>query len=70
MPIAEAARQSFPAYDLDEAAAQAVRVGRGLPVQLTGITAMFDPAGELLALYEPREGGARPVAVLVGPPQP
>ena len=67
VPIAEAARRSFPAYDLDEDAAQAVRVGRTLPVQLTGMTAMFDPAGELLALYEPREEGARPVAVLTGP---
>jgi len=27
---------------------------------------VFAPDGEFLALYEPRDGGARPVAVFVG----
>jgi tRNA pseudouridine55 synthase len=65
VPIAAAARQAFPAYELDEASASAVRVGRSLSMQLDGLTAMFDPAGDFLALYEPRGTSARPVAVFV-----
>ena len=29
------------------------------------LTALFDPSGEFLALYEPRDGVARAVAVFV-----
>ncbi len=65
MPIAEAARRAFPARELDEAHAADVRVGRPLDLAVDGVTAVFDPAGEFLALYEPRNGAAKPVAVFV-----
>lgn len=65
LPIAEAARAAFPARDLDDASAAAVRVGRSLDVHLDGLTALFAPDGRFLALYEPRENAARPVAVFV-----
>ncbi|GAB3197282.1 tRNA pseudouridine(55) synthase TruB [Nocardioides hungaricus] len=63
LPIADAARAAFPAYDLDEAGAADVRVGRALDLELAGLTAVFAPDGEFLALYEPRDGRARAVAV-------
>jgi tRNA pseudouridine55 synthase len=66
VPIADAARASFPAVDLSEAQARDVRVGRALDLDLPGLTAVFDPAGDFLALYEPRGAQARPVAVFVG----
>jgi len=65
LPIADAARAAFPARNLDDAAATAVRVGRSLDVHLEGLTALFAPDGEFLALYEPRDGAARAVAVFV-----
>ncbi len=65
VPIAEAARASFPSRDLDEAQAADVRVGRALSVDLDVLTAVFAPDGEFLALYEPRDGVARAVAVFV-----
>ncbi|MFC4786667.1 tRNA pseudouridine(55) synthase TruB [Nocardioides sp. MAHUQ-72] len=65
MPIAEAARRAFPGRDLDRAHADDVRVGRALDLELDGLTAVFDPDGEFLALYEPRAGVARAVAVFV-----
>jgi len=67
VPIAAAAREAFPAYELDEASAADVRVGRTLAVDLEGLTAMFGPDGDFLALYEQRESGARPVAVFAEP---
>ena len=44
-----------------------MRVGRALDVVLpdTGPVAVFDPAGEFLALYERRGERAAPVAVFV-----
>ena len=70
LPIAEAARRAFPAVDLDDDAARAVRTGRPLPLALTELTALFAPNGEFLALYDSTPGGgesrARPVAVFVG----
>ncbi len=65
LPIAAAARAAFPSLDLDDAAAADVRVGRGLDLALSGLTAVFAPDGGFLALYEPREGRARAVAVFV-----
>jgi tRNA pseudouridine55 synthase len=65
LPIADAARAAFTARDLDEGSAASVRVGRALDVHLDGLTAVFAPDGEFLALYEPRDGGARAVAVFV-----
>jgi tRNA pseudouridine55 synthase len=68
VPIAEAARATFPCVELDETQAANVRVGRpiALPLPGTGEHALFDPDGEFLALYEPSATGARPVAVFVG----
>ncbi len=65
MPIAEAARAAFPAFELDEPQAVDVRVGRALDVPIDALTAVFAPDGGFLALYEPRDGTAKPVAVFV-----
>ena len=64
-PVAEAARATFPARELDGEQAAHVRVGRALDVTLEETTALFAPDGEFLALYEPRDGDARAVAVFV-----
>jgi tRNA pseudouridine55 synthase len=68
VPIADAARSAFPAYDLDEAGATDVRHGRKLTLALPdpGPVAMFAPDGEFLALYEQRGDTARAVAVFTG----
>jgi tRNA pseudouridine55 synthase len=65
LPIADAARAGFAARNLDEAQAADVRVGRPLAIAVDGLTALFAPDGEFLALYEPRGEVARPVAVFV-----
>ena len=65
LPITEAARAAFPAFDLDAEQADDVRVGRRLDLALDTLTAVFAPDGEFLALYEPRDGQARAVAVFV-----
>ncbi|TIC81109.1 tRNA pseudouridine(55) synthase TruB [Nocardioides sp. GY 10127] len=67
LPIAEAARAAFPGRDLDEDSAASVRVGRRLPLELGGLTAVFAPDGQFLALYEPsgEPGTARAAAVFV-----
>ncbi|MCW2798107.1 tRNA pseudouridine(55) synthase TruB [Nocardioides sp.] len=65
VPIADAARATFPGRDLDETQAADVRVGRALDVDLDALTAVFAPDGEFLALYEPRDGVARATAVFV-----
>jgi tRNA pseudouridine55 synthase len=64
-PIADAARAAFAARDLDDTQAADVRVGRRLDLDLDATTALFAPDGEFLALYEPRDGSARAVAVFV-----
>jgi tRNA pseudouridine55 synthase len=68
LSLDDVARASFDSYDLPEREANDVRFGRAL----TGINlgapravAMFDPAGQFLALYEQRGGVAKPVAVFV-----
>lgn len=67
MSMADAARLSFPVVDLTEDEARDVGYGRPLARPVPGSpTGMLSPAGELLALYEPAVGGARPLAVLVG----
>jgi tRNA pseudouridine55 synthase len=65
VPIAEAARASFPGVDLDDAQAADVRFGRALDLDLDGLTAVFAPDGTFLALYEPKAGTARAAAVFV-----
>ena len=65
VPIAQAARTSFPGVELDDVQATDVRFGRALDLPLDGLTAVFAPDGEFLALYEPRDGTARAAAVFV-----
>lgn len=65
-PLAVAARASFPALDLDGEQAQAVRYGRPLPLAIDGLTGVFAPDGEFLALYQPHGSTAKPAAVFVG----
>ena len=67
VPIAEAARASFPVAELDEEQAAHVRFGRALGLALPGDGphAVFAPDGQFLALYERRGQQARPVAVFV-----
>ena len=66
LPIADAARAAFRSVDLDEDRARDVRHGRPLGLAIPSLTAVFAPDGEFLALYEPRGGQARAVAVFVG----
>jgi len=66
LPIAAAAREAFPSVELDDDASRRVRFGRPLDLELSAPTAVFSPDGEFLALYEHRDGMARPVAVFVG----
>ena len=67
LPLAEAARTAFTTYDLSEEQAQDVRFGRKLKVTVDGLTAVFAPDGEFLALYEPvGPETAKATAVFVG----
>ena len=67
VPIAEAARASFPSVDLTDQQAGHVRVGRRLDLDMgPGEHAVFAPDGEFLALYAADGDTARPVAVFVG----
>ncbi len=65
VPIGDAARAAFAAVDLTDEQAADVRVGRPLDLDLGSLSAVFAPDGEFMALYEPREGRARAVAVFV-----
>lgn len=68
LPIADAARRTFPAVELTDAQAADVRVGRRLDLTLPPEVphAVFAPGGEFLALYEAATGDqARAVAVFV-----
>ena len=70
MSIDDAARMAFPVVDLDAAQATEVRFGRaltGLDLAGDGPSALFDPAGHFLALYEQRGADARAVAVFADP---
>lgn len=66
MPMADAARLSFPVVAVT--AEEATDIGFGRPIAravLQRPTGMIGPDGRLLALYEPASSGARPLAVLV-----
>lgn len=67
-PIAEVARRCFPGLDLTPDQAIDVRFGRRLVDTTLSAerTAVFDPAGDFLALYRPEGADAVPVAVFVG----
>ncbi len=65
MPMAEAARRSFPCVTVDSRRAADVGFGRRLDVSVpAGVTGIISPEGALLALYRPDGEGSRPVAVL------
>ncbi|MDN5743829.1 MAG: tRNA pseudouridine(55) synthase TruB [Nocardioidaceae bacterium] len=66
LPIGDAARCSFACLDLDAEQAHHVRFGRPLPLPINGLTAVFAPDGEFLALYRRDGTTARPAAVFVG----
>jgi tRNA pseudouridine55 synthase len=70
IPMAEAARLSFPTYVATDEQASWVRNGRPLPGtdlhapgEAPGPVAVLSPAGDLLGLYEQRGTDARAVAV-------
>jgi tRNA pseudouridine55 synthase len=66
LPIAEAAREAFPARDVD--AADAVVVSHGGPLPATGTegpVAVFGPDGTFLALLEDRGETTKALAVFV-----
>jgi len=66
VPLAEAARRSFPSHELSSDEATWVRHGRALPdVRLPAddVIALYDPSGEFLALYRQDGSTARPVVV-------
>jgi len=67
IPIAEAARSSFPSVDLSDGHAIDVQHGRKIELALPGDGphAVFSPDGEFLALYEQDGDVARAVAVFV-----
>jgi tRNA pseudouridine55 synthase len=66
LPPAAAVRD-LPALTVDAATAARVRHGAVLDQAVTGPTAVFDEQGELLAVYEPHRGQAKPAVVLAGP---
>jgi tRNA pseudouridine55 synthase len=65
LPIGDVARRLFPTRTLGRDDAASVAVGRKLALDLgaAGPVAVFDEAGEFLALYEQRASTAVPVAV-------
>ena len=70
MSIDDAARMAFPTLDLDDTQADDVRFGRPLADLDLGSdapVALFDSAGQFLALYEQRGDDARAVAVFADP---
>jgi len=66
LPIADAARAAFPSVELSDQQAADVRVGRRLDLTVDGLTAVFAPNGEFMALYEPAGESAKAAAVFVG----
>ncbi|NEC92362.1 tRNA pseudouridine(55) synthase TruB [Streptomyces sp. SID12501] len=69
MPVAEAAIAAFPRWDVDERRARLLTNGVRLemPEQYAGAgaVAVFDPAGQFLALVEEEKGKAKSLAVFV-----
>jgi tRNA pseudouridine55 synthase len=75
LPLAAAVETAFPRLVVVGEAATAVRHGRPIPVPVpneggaavaTGVTGVFDEAGSVLALMEPRDGQLRVVVGFVG----
>ncbi|MDI6097567.1 tRNA pseudouridine(55) synthase TruB [Actinoplanes sp. NEAU-A12] len=65
LPLAEAARRSFPQRIATEDETKVLRHGGPLaPVGIDGPYAVFDPSGDVLAIVSEREGRARAEIVL------
>ncbi len=65
LPLAEAARRAFPQRTATEEETRVLRHGGPLPaVGIDGPYAVFDPAGEVLAVVSERDGRARAEIVL------
>lgn len=62
----ETARRSLPTLTVDHEGATAVGHGRRVDLEVVAPTALLDPAGHLIAIAEPGEGGLRYAAVFVG----
>jgi tRNA pseudouridine55 synthase len=56
LPLAPADALAYPRLSLDVAQAARVRKGQRLPLPLAGRTTLLDPAGELLAIVDERDG--------------
>jgi tRNA pseudouridine55 synthase len=67
LALADAVRRCFPSLTVDDATADAVRVGRRLPEVIlpASPTALFAGSGEFLALYRQQLSDAIPEAVFV-----
>lgn len=65
LSLTDVARATFPTRDLTAEEATDVRFGRPVDLALDGLTAVFAPEGDFLALYEPARGRARAAAVFV-----
>jgi tRNA pseudouridine55 synthase len=64
VPLATAVATAFPVREVDAETARVVAHGGRLPLaEEAGPTGVFGPAGEVLALMEPREGALRPLVV-------
>ncbi len=67
LPLAAAVASAFPRLDVDAATAR--RVGHGVPLPASGLSAgpvgVFGPGNALLALVQDSDGRARPLAVFV-----
>lgn len=67
LDISAAAARLMPRRDADEAETRTLRHGGPLStVGIAGPYAVFDPAGDVLAVVSERDGRARPEVVLVG----
>ncbi|PIF00316.1 MAG: tRNA pseudouridine(55) synthase TruB [Propionibacterium sp.] len=65
MTMAAAAKLSFPCVTASAGQAKDISYGRSIDLEVPAeITGIIGPSGDLLALYKPEGGHARPVAVL------
>jgi tRNA pseudouridine55 synthase len=63
--MADALRRDYTSVSVDEDAAKLIRHGRSLPLFAgNGPWSVSAPSGELLAMYEERDGVARPTVVV------
>lgn len=64
VPLAAAAAEAFPTVTASDEQAGRIRHGQRLELAIgEATTAVLDPAGQLVALVEPRGGAAQPIAV-------